>query len=171
MTNVPLIKILSQYLFDDLCKENGINDGTVDKIGDTAFISIIGTDDVLKYHLEEPDTKHWFQDKHDNVLNLEFDDLPCDEFTFDGHVAKGLSMQQAKEIYDFVEKNLGKNFIIHCRAGMSRSAAVGWYVRDFYKDIYKGEYELPEGPNKDVYVKLSRVYYKEKKIYDEEGES
>lgn len=169
MTKTPNITILSQYLFDEMCKDNSINDGTVDKVNDTAFISIIGTKDVLEYHLEEPDTEHWFKDKHDNVLNLEFDDLPCDEFEFDGHVAKGLSIEQAKEIYDFVEKHIGKNFIIHCRAGMSRSAAVGWYIRDFYKDIYNGDYRLPEGPNKDVYRKLSRVYYKEKEMYTDEG--
>ena len=164
----PNITVMSHSVFDEKMKEYGLTDENVEaKYPNSAFISIIGTPECLKYYLEEEDTVHYFSNEHPNVLNLEFDDIPKDEIEYHGHIFKGLSMDQAKKIYDFVEANLGKDFFIHCRAGKSRSMAIGHYIKDFYNEIYNGNYNtLLEGCNKDVYRKIGRVFYKEKGIYD-----
>ena len=41
-------------------------DDTIDMITDTAIVSICNTDRSMI---------HWFADKHNNVLNLDFDDV------------------------------------------------------------------------------------------------
>lgn len=43
-----------------------------------------------------------------------------------------LTDNQAKEIYDFIQKNKGNKFIINCEMGYSRSAgvAIEWLLRD-----------------------------------------
>ena len=166
----PNVVVMPHRVFDSTMKEKGINDENVESdFNDSAFISIIGTPECLKYYLDEADTTHYFQNNHFNVLNLDFDDISSDELEYEGHIFKGFSMEQAKKTYDFIESNLGKNFYIHCRAGRSRSMAIGTFIRDFYGEIYNGDYDtLFEGCNKDVYRKLSRVFYREKEIYKED---
>jgi len=166
---IPHIEVMPQSVFDRLCAENNINDSNVEtEFSNNAFISIIGTPECLKYYLEEDDTKHWFESNHSNVINLDFDDIPCDEFEYNGHIFKGITIKQAEELFDFIEKNVGKDFFIHCRAGRSRSMAIGTFIRDFYKEIYRGKYEtLFEGSNLDVYSKLSRIFYTKNKIYND----
>ena len=142
-----------------------LNDATVED-ENWAFIDIIGTPACLKYYLEEEDTHHVFNEPHDNVLNLEFDDLPCDEFKWKGHTFYGISDEQAEKIVDFIENNINKNFMICCRAGKSRSQAVGEFILYFYEG-FKSD-DILHTPNKEVYRKLSRAYYKKHNIYVED---
>lgn len=173
----PKITVYSQSEFDIYCYEHNLDDDNVENDKSHAYISIIGTKECLKYYLEEDDTTHWFKEDHNNVLNLEFDDISQDEIEWEGHTFKGFSEEQAKKSVDFIDriveesKILGedcrRNFVIHCRAGMSRSQAFGAFLRDFYPDYFTAEYSnlLPH-PNKDVYRKLSRYFYKKHKIYE-----
>lgn len=69
---------ISHLSFNEMCEKNKWNDDTIENVTDKVFISIIGTEDVLKYYLHEEDTTHWFKQKHSNVLNLEFDDVDKD---------------------------------------------------------------------------------------------
>lgn len=135
MAKNKYIKVLSQFSFDEEMNNNGINDDNVESLGDEAFISIIGTDECLKYYLEEEDTKHYFKENHPNVLNLEFDDLGQD-LVWHGHLFKTISDEQSQALFEFIERNLGCNFTIHCRAGMSRSQAVGCFIHDMYPQFY-----------------------------------
>jgi len=68
----------------------------------------------------------------EDVLQLSFHDFvnEGDEDLFNGWVVFTPSM--AKEIHAFVEKNSGKDFVIHCTAGQSRSVAVGVFLRDVH---------------------------------------
>jgi hypothetical protein len=53
---------------------------------------------------------------------------------------KPITKDQGKVIKEFIEKNKDKKFLIHCRAGMSRSAAVGKAVECLVKfngDVYE----------------------------------
>lgn len=166
----PDIVVMPQSVFETQMNTLGITDENVDSEhnGD-AFISIIGTPECLEYWLDEKDTTHYFKENHSNVLNLEFDDIPSDEIEYKGHIFKGFSMEQAKMTYDFIEANKGKNFYLHCRAGKSRSLAIGVYIKNFYPDIYTEDYDtLMEGFNWDVYRKLSRTFYAEKGMYKDD---
>jgi hypothetical protein len=154
-----IIEVLPHRVFDEQCEKLKLDDSNVENMADTAFISIIGTKDCLKYYLDEEDTKHWFNENHSNVINLDFDDLPCDEIEWKGHTFKGMSMEQAQQLFEFIENNIDKSFKIHCRAGFSRSQGVGNFINDFYKGEFESDTLLPH-PNKEVYRKLSRCYYK-----------
>lgn len=157
------IKVLSQFQFDSEMEHRGINDSNVEELTNEAFISIIGTEECLKYYLEEEDTVHYFKENHPNVLNLEFDDLG-EDFDWKGHIFKTITWEQAKELYDFIKANLGKNFTIHCRAGMSRSQAVGCFIYDMFNDVYTEEKAdtstlLRHHLNHEVMRKLKHILY------------
>lgn len=153
------IIVYPQSRFDEECAKENLDDTNVEDRKGMAFISIIGTPECLKYYLDEGDTKHYFNENHPNVLNVDFDDISQDEIEWEGHIFKGLSMEQAQTIFDFIEKNIDKSFKIHCRAGFSRSQAVGAFINDFYPKQFKSD-TLLSHPNKEVYRKLSRCYYK-----------
>ena len=99
------IEVLSQNLFDNTCKNKGLNDANVDLENELAFISIIGTEECLKYYLKEPDTTHYFKTEHKNVLNLEFDDCSTDVL-YNDHLFKTISIEQAEKIVDFIEEQI-----------------------------------------------------------------
>ena len=148
------IKVLSHVKFDELCEKNGWNDANIPE--NIAFISIIGTDFVRENILERKDG-HWFEEEHDNVLNLEFDDVEK-EFEFEGGKALPISEEQVEKAVSFIVKNIGKDFIIHCYAGISRSAAFGYFIKQFYNN-YSLECESLY-PNQDVLIKLKRCFIK-----------
>lgn len=159
------ITVLPHNAFDEYMTDNHINDSNVEGIKDTMFISIIGTKECLKYYLEEEDTKHWFAENHTNVINLDFDDLSMD-ITWHGHQFKAISEDQAKSLYEFIERNIrdGRgNAIIHCRAGMSRSQAIGRFITAIHPELYGNCEEqgiLMEHANKEVLRMLMREHYK-----------
>jgi len=119
-------------------------------------ISIIGTPEVLKDYLEEPDTKHFLPDGP-RVLNLEFDDITCDEFEWKGIHAYGITLEQAGEIIRFLEKAVseGLDIYIHCRAGRSRSQAIVRYVKSRWEGPWETNPWNPDDtPNYFVLGKL-----------------
>lgn len=148
----------SHQEFDSYCEVNCLNDDNVEELTDKAFISIIGTEDVLKYYLEETDTKHWLKNNHINVLNLEFDDASCDT-QFEAYKAFAISEKQAEQIVNFVEENKGKTIICHCRAVLSRSYAIAlWISKNF--DGYSDIEEYKKGhPNMEVLRKLNNILW------------
>lgn len=114
------IYILSQAQFNRAMAEMCWNDSTIDNIKDTAIISICDTNGSMV---------HWFKDQHHNVLNIDFDD---NEHPIPGAPIYAMTEAQAKKIVDFYEKNINvDNFIVHCAAGISRSAAVATCFMDF----------------------------------------
>lgn len=162
MEKMKRIEVSSHALFEERCKELGVNDDNVEseKFSNLAFIDIIGTKDSIEKYLHEDNTKHWFEKEHPNVLNLEFDDISEDEFEYNGIVFKGFTNEQAKKSYDFILANENKDFIICCRAGISRSQAFGNFIHDYF-----GGYDstsLLGTPNYYVYTKLTREHLKHK---------
>ena len=164
--------------FDKYCNQQSLNDNNVESNNNYAFISIIGTQEIIEDYLGECGTKHYFNENHSNVLNLEFDDVSEDrEFeyeTLNGENkvlhAKAINEKQAKECVDFIENNVGKTFIIHCRAGFSRSQAFFRFITSMFEE-YKnceGNKDNPcHSPNIDVLAKLKRVFYTKHCIYKE----
>ena len=171
------IEVLSQFHFDERLREQGIDDTNVE---DTtmAFISIIGTPECLTYYLDEGKTKHYFKD-HDNVLNLDFDDISTDVI-YNGHRFKTMTMEQAEKAVDFIDKILDEGLttyiMVHCRAGMSRSRAFGEFI--YRRCLEKGD--TPNYPDRNDYTtmlnqgvlrRLEHVYKKKHRLdmYEQEG--
>ena len=63
-------------------------DDTIDMITDTAIVSICNTDRSMI---------HWFADKHNNVLNLDFDDVLFTDEEAGESVRKSNSRCQGKD--------------------------------------------------------------------------
>ena len=169
------ITVLSQFNFDERMKKMGLSDDNVEE-QNSAFISIIGTPECLNYYLDEGNTKHYFGD-HPNVLNLEFDDIE-DDVLYNGHHFKTMSMEQAENAVNFIEKIIEKNvddIFIHCRAGFSRSRAFGEFIYRYCKehDIpleYEDRDDYTTMYNSGVLRRLDHAYCKKYRIrfYEDE---
>ena len=116
--------------FDNLCRTNGWDDNNIPE--DSAFISIIGTKECREEY-----EVHWFKEDHDNVLNLEFDDISIEELTWNECKFTGITKEQAVRCVNFIDNNIGRNFYIHCKAGKSRSQGVVRFILDMYKEDYE----------------------------------
>ena len=169
------IQVFSKFDFDELCYQNNWSDWNVESLGDKAFISICCTQDVAEHHLEEKD-EHWFNESHPNVLNLDFDDIETDTKFGDNeeYIARAMTEDEATEILEFVEKNLGKDIYIHCRAGASRSQGVFRAVCAIWPDIYDEKENYNENnpcitPNIHVVRLLKRVAMQKLENNDKQG--
>lgn len=160
------ISVYSHSDFDEKMYRLGLDFSNVEDEDDKAFISIICSPNCQEHYLHDIE-RHWFPNNTHNVLNLEFDDIDDDHINYNGHVFFGIDEQQAKQTVDFIEKNKGKNFYIHCKAGKSRSQAICRYILDIYGD----EYGYNENkscrkdnpcltPNMRVLTMLKREFYK-----------
>ena len=154
------IEVSSHLRFEEKCKAMGVNDENVEseKFSEYAFIDIIGTRDAIEKYLHEPNTKHWFDREHPNVLNLEFDDVSEKEFEYNGIIFKGFTQEQARKSYEFILNNSNKDFIICCRAGLSRSQAFGNFIHDYFGGC--DSESLLDTPNYYVYTQLTREHLK-----------
>ena len=170
------LEVLSHYLFDEKMKEMNLNDENVENTN-MAFISIIGTPECLKYYLDEEKTKHYFKD-HSNVLNLDFDDIG-EDVIYNGHHFKTMTMEQAEKTVDFIEAMIEKGvdeIKIHCRAGYSRSRAIGEFIYRYCIENgieveYSDRNDYTTFVNQGVLRRLSHAYWKKHKLeeYSEEG--
>ena len=121
------INVLSRSVFNNLMQQHKINDDNVEKYEDVFFISINDTKTSLYYG------ESWFKRDHKNVMVLYFDDVESEDETSPTNSGKctPFSDKMARDLYDFVIKNLDKGqAIIHCMAGISRSGAVGSFICD-----------------------------------------
>ena len=157
------IIVVNKYDFPDLVEL------TKDR-NDIAYISIEHSDNCLKYLLN--DKKEHYLASSDNVLNVDFDDI-TEDFDYEpplGHWFYAINEKQAKDIVDFIENNLDKNFIIHCRAGKSRSQGICRFILDMYKDKYNTcAANLVNPciyPNGKVVRELKKEYYKKYNCFD-----
>ena len=135
-----------EKFFQNFCKGLRVSDANVSNEDEYAFISI------SNYGNEDD---HYFHSNHDNVLNQEFDDVD-DSFT------ESFDANQAKEMIEFIKRNLGRNFVIHCKAGKSRSQGVCRYIIDTYPCMYSDNRTNKSNPcitpNWHVVTMLKRVY-------------
>lgn len=156
--NVKVI-VYNKAMFDSVCEQNGITDSNVENQTNVAFISIVGTD---KSHESKP----YFRTDHSNVINLEFDDVDYN-YELNDHRYVAMSEEQADKLCDFIEKNKGKTFYIHCMAGVSRSQAVSMYIQEFYEEYRSRGLRSKEIPPYNGHVKrsLARAYYKKNNIF------
>lgn len=96
----------------------------------------------------------------------------------DHHDGTGISNNQAKAMFNFIKENDGKHFLVHCFAGMSRSAAVAKFINDYY-DMQDHVLENYKIYNKMVYGKLNGFlgkmsmgdYYRQLEEEDRRGDT
>lgn len=164
------IEVFSHYMFDEHMKQMGLNDTNVDD-SNMAFISIIGTKEFINHYLHEKETKHYFNDSHKNVLNLDFDDIST-HVNYYGHLLKTMTMEQAEQTVEFIENMIEKNvevFKIHCRAAFSRSRAVAEFIFRYCQEHnidveYDDRDEYITLYNQEVLRKLRHAYWKKHKL-------
>ena len=167
--------VLSHYLFDERMKEMGLDDNNVEDTN-MAFISIIGTKECIEYWIQEDD-KHYFKD-HPNVLNLDFDDI-SDVVIYNGHRFRGMNLEEAEKTVNFIEEYLNNGSVdtiyIHCKAGMSRSRAIGEFIYRYCKENnieleYADRDNYTTIFNQGVMNRLNHAYWKKHRImrYEEE---
>lgn len=151
------VRVFSKGMFSLYCKENKIDDNTVETFN-YAIIEILDTNRSKKPFTDHSNGSNTaiFSKKHPNVLVLSFDDIEKD-FVSNGHEYKSMSERQGKKIFKFIQNNIDKDkFIVHCRAGISRSGAIGRFIIDFLK--YKGYYTyFPEHNNICPNAHVSRI--------------
>lgn len=136
---------------------------------DVAVISINngkGTGSFEEYHVCE---------SADNVLNLDFDDVDPAAFnlhdetethsyksSYDGHLItlQFFTEEMSRKSIEFIERNIDKNFYIHCSAGVSRSQAFVSFIKSMYIDReWETNPDNPcEFPNGFVKSKLNHTY-------------
>jgi rhodanese-related sulfurtransferase len=119
------IYICSKVQFNNIIKDNNIDDLNIESFKKAIFICIDNTEGNDFY--SEP----IFKDNHLNVLHLKFDDVEID--INEDVKAKSITKEQAKEIVDFLYKNKDKELLfVHCTSGISRSGAVGLFALDYF---------------------------------------
>lgn len=132
------VHVLNHYEFVKRMLSLGLDDSNVES-ANMAFISIIGTNDVMEHHIGEK-VGHYFMRSHHNVMNVEFDDTTEDVSfgPYDEYKAKAITEEIATEMDRFILYNVDKgvtDFYIHCWAGQSRSQAVGNHIIDYYGGV------------------------------------
>ena len=123
----------------------------------------IDPDKAIWIAIGEPDTKY-------NTIRNEFlDELPNLHISFWDIVrevpiigtdewAQPPTKEQAKEIVDFILKHKGKNVIVNCKAGVSRSSAVALFCRDMLRYEWLKEGQKRAVPNDLLYTLMKKYY-------------
>jgi predicted protein tyrosine phosphatase len=88
-----------------------------------------------------------------SVLTLQFSDITSD-IDRGGIIYHKITDEIALKILDFINFHEGKDFIVHCAAGVSRSAAICLYLHLFHGYTLKPRYWSLSNPNKYILGQL-----------------
>ena len=109
-----------------------------------------------------------------NVLTLQFDDI-----TYQFGDLKLFTKEQAKQIIDFLTRNLDKGYcVVHCTAGISRSGAVATFIHKWIGTATDDEFKVINPnifPNSHVFktlcdeVGLNMTQEDYESLFDNEG--
>lgn len=113
---------------------------------------------------EGANDKFLIPDDHERLIRLRFGDCTEDIVAWRGFEYRGITDSQAKELYKFCKKHKEKNFIVHCTAGVSRSAAICLFLNLCYNHKLKDHFFLTSHPNSRVVYKLLQAYYNDKTL-------
>ncbi len=88
------------------------------------------------------------------VLTLRFSDVTARHTVLDGTIHLPISEEQCLKILDFINIHQGKDFLVHCAAGVSRSSAICMYLHLFHGYELKPNFWELSWPNAYVLGKL-----------------
>ena len=83
------------------------------------------------------------------ILTVRFNDITAPK-EYNGTLIKPINFDTCLKILDFININQGKDFIIHCHAGISRSAAICLYLHIIHGYELKPNFWKTSKPNKFV---------------------
>jgi len=139
---------------------NGITDDNVE----TKDMLIVSINNVK-------DTSSYFEKEHENVKIMHFGDYSEEMITLLNYSKEKekengvFNNEMAKELYEFIKRNKDKNLaVLHCAAGISRSAGVGTFIQDLYgtqsfQDFKRKNPQIQ--PNLHVLNLLRKMYEKD----------
>jgi predicted protein tyrosine phosphatase len=152
------IIILGKLDFDKTMEYSNTNDSNVEE-KDIMYISICSPQDDDQPYIAQLSRESYFKEEHSNVKIMYFGD-----YLYPGE--HSFTEEQAKELYEFIKENKDKSMaIIHCGAGISRSAAIGTFIFDFYGETTFEEFKRDNPrihPNFYIYKLLKEQYEKDK---------
>jgi predicted protein tyrosine phosphatase len=92
------------------------------------------------------------------ILTVRFTDITS-KVEYKGKTLYPIDYDTSLKILDFINRNLGKNFIVHCAAGISRSAAICLYLHIMHQYELKLGFWQKSHPNKMVLGSLIVAKY------------
>lgn len=133
-------------------------------LNDALHIAELKDDQVLISICDEgANNKFLIPENHERLIRLTFGDVSEDVVVWKGVEFKGITDEQAKELYQFCNKYRDKNFIVHCTAGISRSSAICLFLAVCYDHTLKDNFFKLSSPNSRVLYKLLNALYEDKK--------
>lgn len=114
----------------------------------TFFISIL-----------DPDNKNPYKEDSENYKTFYIWDIPYNIGNYES-----FTYEQAQDMYKFIKQNEGKDLVVHCAAGVSRSPAVA----EFYYEMLGGSWREFKAKYKHILPNMKIL--QELRIADSEGE-
>ena len=103
----------------------------------------------------------------EKVFTAAFTDITA-PITQKGEVYHPISSDTARAMYQIIVRNKVKNYIVHCAAGISRSAAVALFIHNEYGHELKEYFWDVSSPNPFVLGSLLIAKHKEMKNANED---
>ena len=92
--------------------------------------------------------------KDERILTVKFSDVTGNYKLLDGTIYHPISDETVLKILDFINIHKGKDILIHCAAGVSRSGAIALYLHLFHDYELKTRFWELSKPNPFVLGKL-----------------
>ena len=152
--------VMSKMQFKKLMVDNNITDDNVETKGDVMLISINDSNRAQGFRPTH------FQRNHPNVMIMEFDDVENEGIPLmNGGTAVVFSQKMAHDLFQIIKRNKHrKTAVVHCEAGISRSAAVALFIVGYcggdYDDFKKRHPWI--SPNARVSRMLSQAWREDK---------
>ncbi|KKN88780.1 hypothetical protein LCGC14_0243870 [marine sediment metagenome] len=108
-----------------------------------------------------PGESYELKEGWDDILRIEFDDVVKIPTGMTGHNIIAFSIEHAEILHEFIESYIESDFMIHCSAGVSRSVAVGSFMREVHgADLNLHETHSDEHCNSRVRRGLMNKYWR-----------
>lgn len=113
-----------------------------------AYENLSGLKDKAVIRIHNMNDKKWYPNEENGKLILFFNDLKTENISMVDKIKANIGMKtkclnkiDAQKIINYIKKNQGKDFIVHCEYGKSRSVAVAIFLRDNFGYIINNKKE------------------------------